>query len=178
MAIYWKYLLVLGFFALLLRFIRFLSDRQVQVKTGTIRGKYSALMYWKYGLPMDFCLCCLVYIPIDFLLNVGVVEKLIITAVRVIALFAIFSFLWFHIKQERRLAIPIICSHCLKNIIISRDWQCPYCDHMNMRRRITDKCNNCKDYLLGFVCPYCQEYIRFDDPYNVKELKRRRYEEL
>ncbi|MBI5325606.1 MAG: hypothetical protein HZB41_10120 [Ignavibacteriae bacterium] len=71
------------------------------------------------------------------------------------------------------------CPHCLKNILVKNidEIKCPYCDAEGQTfHNVLFGCSHCDDPVRLLNCPHCQEVIDLDAPYDVQELKERRYE--
>lgn len=144
----------------------------------SIRKKYSLITYYSYGLILMFMLFTLAFAVLEKVASLRSSDGNITNFQgMLIAVLTVCLAVLLDIKIKSPLREHFICPNCLKNISIIQDWQCPYCDSMNEQMSIVAKCKNCKDILPGFVCPYCQEEIGFDDSYNEKELKRRRNHE-
>ena len=145
----------------------------------SIKEKYSLMTYYSYRLVLLFMLFTLSYVGLEKAFSLlspdGNITKVQETLIVVLSVsFAIFL----DIKIKSPMKSHLICPNCLKSVAVIQDWQCPYCNNINEHTNITTKCKNCNDLLPGFVCPYCQEDIGFDDSYNEKELKRRRHEQV
>ena len=88
-----------------------------------------------------------------------------------------FTLLIFFIVYVKK--ITFICPHCLKSIFIRniKNFICPFCDHKNRSYwALLIFCFSCRSKIQFYECPHCSEAIDFFKPYNVKQLKSRRYE--
>jgi len=82
-------------------------------------------------------------------------------------------------KNDTLLNHVFTCPHCLKNILVKNidEIKCPYCDAEGQTfHNVLFGCSHCDDPVRFLNCPHCQEAIDLDAPYDVQELKEKRYE--